>query len=94
MGFQGVLEVYLCGELFNFHLCLHHSYSTVLHNKAGEFPMKRRGVGIKQVYDAHALRVVIGDKNGKLHGPAVKCCYNLLNIVRRGIYLMRYINTS
>ncbi|KAJ8650556.1 hypothetical protein MRB53_003579 [Persea americana] len=45
--------------------------------------MKRKGVGIKQVYDARALRVVIGDKNGKLHGAAVKSCYNLLNIVHR-----------
>lgn len=45
--------------------------------------MKRKGVGIRQVYDARALRVVIGDKKGKLHGAAVKCCYNLLDIVHR-----------
>ncbi|KAJ7982689.1 Guanosine-3',5'-bis(Diphosphate) 3'-pyrophosphohydrolase [Quillaja saponaria] len=43
--------------------------------------MKRKDVGIDKVYDARALRVVVGDKNGTLHGPAVQCCYSLLNIV-------------
>ncbi|CAN6486468.1 unnamed protein product [Victoria cruziana] len=42
--------------------------------------MKRKGVSIRQVYDARALRVVVGDKNGALHGAAVKCCYSLLNM--------------
>ncbi|KAA8533486.1 hypothetical protein F0562_031080 [Nyssa sinensis] len=45
--------------------------------------MKRKDVGINKVYDARALRVIVGDKNGTLHGPAVQCCYNLLNIVHR-----------
>ncbi|KAG9454396.1 hypothetical protein H6P81_007300 [Aristolochia fimbriata] len=45
--------------------------------------MKRKDVGIWQVYDARALRVVVGDKNGTLHGDAVKCCYNLLDIIHR-----------
>ncbi|KAL4199464.1 hypothetical protein AMTRI_Chr03g145100 [Amborella trichopoda] len=45
--------------------------------------MKRKSVGIDQIYDARALRVVVGDKNGSLHGAAVECCYNLLNIVHR-----------
>ncbi|KAL5728476.1 GTP diphosphokinase [Ranunculus cassubicifolius] len=45
--------------------------------------MKRKNIGIRQVYDARALRVVVGDKNGTLHGAAVKCCYNLLDIVHR-----------
>lgn len=45
--------------------------------------MKRKEVGISKVYDARALRVVVGDKNGTLHGPAVKCCYSLLDIVHR-----------
>ncbi|XP_010933384.1 uncharacterized protein [Elaeis guineensis] len=45
--------------------------------------MKRKDVGIRQVYDARALRVIVGDKNGTLHGPAVKCCYSLLDIVHR-----------
>ncbi|PKA56564.1 hypothetical protein AXF42_Ash015337 [Apostasia shenzhenica] len=45
--------------------------------------MGRKDVDIRQVYDARALRVVIGDRNGALHGPAVKCCYNLLDIVHR-----------
>ncbi|XP_071929228.1 uncharacterized protein [Coffea arabica] len=45
--------------------------------------MKRKDVGISEVYDARALRVIIGDKNGTLHGQAVQCCYNLLNIVHR-----------
>ncbi|OVA12056.1 HD/PDEase domain [Macleaya cordata] len=45
--------------------------------------MKRKDIGIKQVYDARALRVVVGDKNGRLHGAAVKCCYSLLNTVHR-----------
>lgn len=45
--------------------------------------MKRKEVGIGKIYDARALRVVVGDKNGTLHGPAIQCCYNLLNIVHR-----------
>ncbi|XP_057970737.1 uncharacterized protein LOC131159674 isoform X2 [Malania oleifera] len=45
--------------------------------------MKRKDVGIDKVYDARALRVIVGDKNGTLHGPAVTCCYNLLNIIHR-----------
>ncbi|XP_028764639.1 probable GTP diphosphokinase RSH2, chloroplastic isoform X2 [Neltuma alba] len=45
--------------------------------------MKRKDVGIDKVYDARALRVVVGDKNGTLHGPAIQCCYNLLEIVHR-----------
>ncbi|PON62440.1 RelA/SpoT family [Trema orientale] len=45
--------------------------------------MKRKDVDIDQVYDARALRVVVGDKNGTLHGPAVQCCYSLLNIVHK-----------
>ncbi|XP_057774100.1 uncharacterized protein LOC130993284 isoform X2 [Salvia miltiorrhiza] len=45
--------------------------------------MKRKDVGIRKVYDARALRVVVGDKNGTLHGQAVQCCYNLLNIIHK-----------
>lgn len=45
--------------------------------------MKRKDVDITKVYDARALRVVVGDKNGTLHGPAVQCCYSLLNIVHK-----------
>ncbi|KAL5208770.1 hypothetical protein ABZP36_033205 [Zizania latifolia] len=45
--------------------------------------MKRKHVDIRQVYDARALRVIIGDKNGALHGPAVKSCYSVLDIVNR-----------
>ncbi|XP_030463458.1 uncharacterized protein LOC115683159 isoform X1 [Syzygium oleosum] len=45
--------------------------------------MKRKDVSINKVYDARALRVVVGDKNGSLHGPAVQCCYSLLDIVHR-----------
>ncbi|XP_048236290.1 uncharacterized protein LOC8283073 isoform X2 [Ricinus communis] len=45
--------------------------------------MKRKDVGIDKVYDARALRVVVGDKNGALHGPAIQCCYSLLDIVHR-----------
>lgn len=45
--------------------------------------MKRKDVGISKVYDARALRVIIGDKDGTLHGQAVQCCYNLLDIVHR-----------
>uniref|UniRef100_A0A0E0K3Z3 RelA/SpoT domain-containing protein n=1 Tax=Oryza punctata TaxID=4537 RepID=A0A0E0K3Z3_ORYPU len=45
--------------------------------------MKRKHVGIRQIYDARALRVIIGDKNGALHGPAVKNCYSVLDIVHR-----------
>ncbi|KAJ6693701.1 hypothetical protein OIU85_004475 [Salix viminalis] len=45
--------------------------------------MKRKDVSINKVYDARALRVVVGDKNGILHGPAIQCCYSLLDIVHR-----------
>ncbi|KAI4295309.1 hypothetical protein L6164_035369 [Bauhinia variegata] len=45
--------------------------------------MKRKDISIDKVYDARALRVVVGDKNGTLHGPAVNCCYSLLDIVHR-----------
>ncbi|KAM3243065.1 hypothetical protein ACQJBY_055191 [Aegilops geniculata] len=45
--------------------------------------MKRKRVGIRQVYDARALRVIVGDKNGALHGPAVRSCYSILDIVHR-----------
>ncbi|KAJ4842139.1 hypothetical protein Tsubulata_024256 [Turnera subulata] len=45
--------------------------------------MKRKDIGINKVYDARALRVIIGDKNGTLHGPAIQSCYSLLNIVHR-----------
>ncbi|XP_004235275.1 uncharacterized protein [Solanum lycopersicum] len=45
--------------------------------------MKRKEIGINKVYDARALRVIVGDKNGALHSQAVQSCYNLLNIVHR-----------
>lgn len=45
--------------------------------------MKRKDVGIRRVYDARALRVIVGDKNGTLHGQAVQCCYNLLDIIHK-----------
>lgn len=45
--------------------------------------MKRKDVGINKVYDARALRVIVGDKNGTLHGPAVQSCYSLLDIVHK-----------
>ncbi|XP_061995642.1 uncharacterized protein LOC133713626 isoform X1 [Rosa rugosa] len=45
--------------------------------------MKRKDVSINKVYDARALRVVVGDKNGTLHGPAVQCCYSLLDTVHK-----------
>ncbi|RXH95361.1 hypothetical protein DVH24_025045 [Malus domestica] len=45
--------------------------------------MKRKDVSISKVYDARALRVVVGDNNGTLHGPAVQCCYSLLDIVHK-----------
>ncbi|KAG6425619.1 hypothetical protein SASPL_116062 [Salvia splendens] len=32
--------------------------------------MIRKDVGIRKVYDARALRVIVGDKNGTLHGQA------------------------
>nr|XP_043631889.1 uncharacterized protein LOC122603286 [Erigeron canadensis] len=45
--------------------------------------MKRKDVGIDKVYDARALRVIVGDKSGTLHGQAVRCCYSLLDIIHR-----------
>ncbi|KAL2620694.1 hypothetical protein R1flu_000899 [Riccia fluitans] len=45
--------------------------------------MKRKGVTLDEVYDARALRVVVGDGGGKLHVAAVEGCYSLLNVVHR-----------
>lgn len=45
--------------------------------------MRRKDVGINKVYDARALRVIVGDKNGTLHGAAIQCCYSLLDIIHR-----------
>ncbi|XP_071705962.1 uncharacterized protein [Rutidosis leptorrhynchoides] len=45
--------------------------------------MNRKDVNIDKVYDARALRVIVGDKNGTLHGQAVQCCYSLLSIIHR-----------
>ncbi|KAJ9539561.1 hypothetical protein OSB04_026067 [Centaurea solstitialis] len=45
--------------------------------------MNRKDVSIDKVYDARALRVIVGDKSGTLNGQAVRCCYSLLNIVHR-----------
>lgn len=45
--------------------------------------MKRKDVGISKVFDARALRIVVGDKDGTLHGPAVTCCYSILDLVHR-----------
>ncbi|GAB2264964.1 hypothetical protein Dimus_000035 [Dionaea muscipula] len=63
------MEVMLCSRLKS----LYSIYSK----------MKRKDVGISKVYDARALRVIVGDRNGNLHGPAVRCCYNVLDIVHR-----------
>ena len=54
--------------------------------------MKRKDVSINKVYDARALRVVVGDKNGTLHGPAIQCCYSLLDIVHRYMNMFIYIH--
>ncbi|CAM8976534.1 unnamed protein product [Rhodiola kirilowii] len=45
--------------------------------------MKRKDIGIYEVYDARAMRVIVGDKNGTLHGPAIQCCYSLLDMIHR-----------
>lgn len=50
--------------------------------------MKRKDVEIRQVYDARALRVIVGDKEGSLHGPAVQGCYSVLDIVHRYILFL------
>jgi (p)ppGpp synthase/HD superfamily hydrolase len=47
--------------------------------------MRRKGVGVDQIYDARALRVVVGDADGKLHVAAVEGCYNLLSVIHRYI---------
>ncbi|KAI5072215.1 hypothetical protein GOP47_0012321 [Adiantum capillus-veneris] len=45
--------------------------------------MKRKNVAVDHIYDARALRVVVGDGNGELHVAAVEGCYNLLSVVHR-----------
>lgn len=56
--------------------------------------MRRKDVGINRVYDARALRVVIGDKNGTLHGPAIQGCYSLLDIIHRYISFLFFFALS
>ncbi|KOM26092.1 hypothetical protein LR48_Vigan230s000300 [Vigna angularis] len=55
----------------------------IINPKPSGYQMKRKDTSIDKVYDARALRVVVGDKNGTLHGSAVQCCYSLLDIVHR-----------
>eukprot|EP00897_Mesotaenium_endlicherianum_P008878 jgi/Mesen1/8018/ME000426S07172 len=43
--------------------------------------MRRKGVGLDKIYDARALRVVVGDRGGELHVAAVEGCYNLLSVI-------------
>lgn len=43
--------------------------------------MKRKGVELEHIYDARALRVIVGDGRGKMHAAAVECCYRLLNVI-------------
>lgn len=47
-----------------------------------------------QIFDARALRVVIGDGDGKLHVAAVEGCYNLLSVVHRCVYIKIHIQKS
>jgi hypothetical protein len=54
--------------------------------------MRRKGVGVDQVYDARALRVVVGDGGGKLHVAAVEGCYNLLSVVHRYWLNIRFLS--
>lgn len=54
--------------------------------------MRRKGVGVDQIFDARALRVIVGDGDGKLHVAAVEGCYNLLSVVHRlACAFIRYI---
>lgn len=43
--------------------------------------MRRKGVSLAQIYDARALRVVVGDGNGLQHVAAIEGCYDLLRTV-------------
>lgn len=43
--------------------------------------MKRKGVELEHIYDARALRVIVGDGRGKMHVAAVESCYSLLNVI-------------
>ena len=45
--------------------------------------MRRKRVGLGAIYDARALRVVVGDAGGELHEAAVEACYSLLGTVHR-----------
>eukprot|EP00191_Tetraselmis_sp_GSL018_P022836 CAMPEP_0177622842 /NCGR_PEP_ID=MMETSP0419_2-20121207/28558_1 /TAXON_ID=582737 /ORGANISM="Tetraselmis sp., Strain GSL018" /LENGTH=852 /DNA_ID=CAMNT_0019123301 /DNA_START=64 /DNA_END=2621 /DNA_ORIENTATION=- len=49
-----------------------------VHNK-----MTRKGVGIAEVYDARALRVIVDDHGGKREAAAIAACYRLLPAVHR-----------
>lgn len=44
---------------------------------------ERKDIDTDQVYKSCALRVVVRDKKGTLHGPAIQCCYSLFNIVHK-----------
>ncbi|CAI5520719.1 unnamed protein product [Closterium sp. Naga37s-1] len=61
------MEVVLSGRLKSMYSC---------HAK-----MRRKRVPLDKIYDARALRVVVGDANGTQHEAAVEACYNLLCVV-------------
>ncbi|CAI5944443.1 unnamed protein product, partial [Closterium sp. NIES-65] len=61
------MEVVLSGRLKSMYSC---------HAK-----MRRKRVPLDKIYDARALRVVVGDANGTQHEAAVEACYNLLSVV-------------
>ncbi|CAI5519860.1 unnamed protein product [Closterium sp. Naga37s-1] len=61
------MEIVLSGRLKSMYSC---------HAK-----MRRKRVPLDKIYDARALRVVVGDANGTQHEAAVEACYNLLSVV-------------
>lgn len=45
--------------------------------------MRRKGVSVSEVYDARALRVVVGDASGSLQELAIETCYSLLSTIHK-----------
>ena len=45
--------------------------------------MQSKGVGIEEIYDARALRLIVDDVGGTREAAAIAACYRLLPAVHR-----------
>eukprot|EP00951_Prasinocladus_malaysianus_P032680 scaffold319266_cov15-Prasinocladus_malaysianus.AAC.1 len=45
--------------------------------------MMKKCVGVQEIYDARALRIIVDDMGGKREAAAIAACYRLLPAVHR-----------